>query len=161
MKAEKSRHRLPDHSLMFDEETQPYRWFLLPSEAAIILANSNDFNPHHCSRLPFCPSHFLNKITQEQGPVNEDNKFTVKRKSEENIFEMSTDFLKATISDGGDEQKPCHIATRISEIENAGIDGISEETGQSVCCDTYANFLQHTFERGYGDDEKMRRGGLR
>ena len=47
-----SRYQLADHTVMFDEAVKPFRWFLLPSEAADCLTGTftRDSN-----QLPFCP----------------------------------------------------------------------------------------------------------
>lgn len=45
---------------MFDDQSQQYRWFLLPSEAAACLRGDNI--PEFSSKLPFCPPHFREQI---------------------------------------------------------------------------------------------------
>lgn len=57
---EKTRHQLPDHTQMFDDLSQQYRWFMLPSEAASCL--HGDSIPDFSSKLPFCPPHFREQI---------------------------------------------------------------------------------------------------
>ena len=51
-----TKYQLPDHTHMFDEKAQRYRWFLLPSEAADILSGHDV--PDFSSQLPFCPPAF-------------------------------------------------------------------------------------------------------
>ncbi|XP_056010628.1 uncharacterized protein LOC125679381 isoform X2 [Ostrea edulis] len=51
--AVRTKYQLPDHTHMFDDHAKKYRWFLLPSEAADILAGHNV--PNFSSQLLFCP----------------------------------------------------------------------------------------------------------
>ncbi|XP_052796961.1 uncharacterized protein LOC128229235 [Mya arenaria] len=52
MQAAKVKHQLTDHTVMFDEDSKPLRWFLLPSEAASCLQGNQSQNSY---TLPFCP----------------------------------------------------------------------------------------------------------
>ena len=47
-----SRYQLADHTVMFDEAVKPFRWFLLPSEAADCLTSTFT---RDSTQLPFCP----------------------------------------------------------------------------------------------------------
>ncbi|KAJ8297700.1 hypothetical protein KUTeg_024231 [Tegillarca granosa] len=58
--SDQTRHQLPDHTQMFDDLSQQYRWFMLPSEAASCL--HGDSIPDFSSKLPFCPPHFREQI---------------------------------------------------------------------------------------------------
>ncbi|KAK3100241.1 hypothetical protein FSP39_016852 [Pinctada imbricata] len=53
IQAGKTKYQLPDHSQMFDDKAQKYRWFLLPSEAALFLHGNHVSN--YATKLPFCP----------------------------------------------------------------------------------------------------------
>ncbi|XP_076446986.1 uncharacterized protein LOC143284202 [Babylonia areolata] len=67
-KAEKTKTKLADQTLLFDEEARPYRWFLLPSEAAQVLLGTHPLLPRSVTSLPFCPhtlSRQLSSITKE------------------------------------------------------------------------------------------------
>ena len=48
-----ARYQLADHTQMFDEAMKPFRWFLLPSEAANCLAGNQ--TTEIAAALPFCP----------------------------------------------------------------------------------------------------------
>ena len=54
-----TKHNLPDHTQMFDDKSQKYRWFLLPSEAEACLRGNAE---NYARRLPFCPPHFRQGI---------------------------------------------------------------------------------------------------
>ncbi|XP_067663197.1 uncharacterized protein [Haliotis asinina] len=52
--AEKPRVQLPDQTLLFDDQSRPYRWFMLPSEALDCL-RGNTVSKVSPSDLPFVP----------------------------------------------------------------------------------------------------------
>ncbi|ESP01939.1 hypothetical protein LOTGIDRAFT_230512 [Lottia gigantea] len=54
-KATKLKTTLPDQSLLFDEDTKPFRWFMLPSEAQDCL-HGNHTPALTLTDLPFCPN---------------------------------------------------------------------------------------------------------
>ncbi|XP_064595261.1 uncharacterized protein LOC135461904 [Liolophura sinensis] len=59
-------YQLPDYTMIFDEESRPFRWFLLPSEAQQCLRGQSSQESSHrgqsseggcqSSQIPFCPS---------------------------------------------------------------------------------------------------------
>ncbi|XP_069131518.1 uncharacterized protein [Argopecten irradians] len=53
--AEKTKYQLADHRQMFDDQSQKYRWFLLPSEAAMCLSGQSAATQEDNFVLPFCP----------------------------------------------------------------------------------------------------------
>ncbi|KAL5012515.1 hypothetical protein ScPMuIL_011066 [Solemya velum] len=88
--AEKAKNSLADQSLMFDEESNKFRWFLLPSEAADCLQGScSTIDPHE---LPFCPPCLREKLGLplfKEGSNEEYVNFSGKFQKENRLLDVS------------------------------------------------------------------------
>ncbi|KAL8616794.1 hypothetical protein ACOMHN_017831 [Nucella lapillus] len=159
-KAEKSRTKLADQTLLFDEEARPYRWFLLPSEASGILSGARGVRPRLASSLPFCPHKLLHRLGCTDGAVSPSTAVaqncatdpdtcaaakTEKSGAEEEGEKRNCDVDANDCSQSHNEEARSSKDLRIVDIPYEGLD-IPEEAEENLPV-----AFRRTFERRHGD----------
>jgi hypothetical protein len=123
--------RLADHTLMFDEESRPFRWFLLPSEAAQLLNIDKpaSFTVRSVSDLPFCPQQLRTRLEKKAKVLPDafSGRTPADKLESREIVECGGDMCTDFVQD-------------------------SDQREKVLCCDRFSQQLQNAMERGYDSD---------